>query len=318
MVGQLGRARRGLLARTLCATAAIAAIGDAQSQNQLVGARPQSLVFKTVIKGRISHSMGLIMFTAKKPDFLLKSPKINAADQQKRAADLGKVVQAGIAFPSPSAQTQLLIVRIDLAPAHVRSTEVSSGLAKLCQLFADIDAGKKKISVLSDDGRLELVSLPERFHFSATIGFGEGFFTTLGIPESLRPSKLKPMPDHEGLGDTTPYSLGQTDLLLQLGSSSSFVNRWVLENSLQPSEAEGAGCRRHTARHRHRAGQLGHDHRRACRLSAHRRPQLARFQRRRIESARDVGSVQHRRLVAGRSESGAQYGHVHGLSKNHP
>jgi Dyp-type peroxidase family len=180
------------------------------------------------------------MFAPKKPEPLLKSPKISHQDQTTRADNLRGVVQAGIAFPSPSDQTQLLIVRIDLAPAQVKSNQVSSGLGRLCRLFADIDAGKKRISVLDDNGRVRLVSLREEFSFSATIGFGEGFFTTLGIPESLRPSKLKPMPDHEGLGDTTPYSLGQTDFVVQLGSSSAFVNRWVLENSLQPSEAEGA------------------------------------------------------------------------------
>ena len=46
------------------------------------------------------------------------------------------------------------------------------------------------------------------------------------------------MPDHEQIGDITPYSLAQTDLIIQLCSTKDFVNRWVLENTLQPDEDE--------------------------------------------------------------------------------
>jgi deferrochelatase/peroxidase EfeB len=74
------------------------------------------------------------------------------------------------------------------------------------------------------------------FHFSATLGFGIGFFELLRIPQRNRPTRLHVMPDHTGLGDPTPYSLGQTDLIIQLGSSSDFVSRWVLENSIQLNE----------------------------------------------------------------------------------
>ena len=46
------------------------------------------------------------------------------------------------------------------------------------------------------------------------------------------------MPDHEQIGDVTPYSLAQTDLIIQLCSTKDFVNRWVPENTLQPDEDE--------------------------------------------------------------------------------
>jgi Dyp-type peroxidase family len=47
------------------------------------------------------------------------------------------------------------------------------------------------------------------------------------------------MPDHVGLGDVTPYSLAQTDLIIQLASSSDFVNRYVFENKLESQEEKG-------------------------------------------------------------------------------
>jgi hypothetical protein len=46
------------------------------------------------------------------------------------------------------------------------------------------------------------------------------------------------MPDHEKLGDVTPYILAQTDMIIQLGSTKDFVNRWVLENTLQQDDDE--------------------------------------------------------------------------------
>jgi Dyp-type peroxidase family len=175
---------------------------------------------------------------------LLQSPDISHEEQQRRIATLkqqGK--QAGIAFPSASDQTQLLIVRLNLASSHITEVEVARGLKRLCQLFADIASGARKIDVLNDaTGLPEQKNLATEFHFSATVGFGEGFFDLLRIPPARRPARLKAMPDHEGLGDVTPYSLGQTDLILQLGSSSAFVNRWVLENTLEPS-AETAAAR---------------------------------------------------------------------------
>jgi Dyp-type peroxidase family len=165
------------------------------------------------------------------------SPKAPHDDQEAHAKELAAHgVQPGIAFPSASDQTNLLIIRLDLAATRINPEVVSAGLRRLCKLFADLDSGKKKMEVLDDrTGKPKQVNVREHFHFSATVGFGEGFFDLLKVPEGSRPAKLKAMPDHDGLGDVIPYSLGQTDLVLQLGSSSAFVNRWVLENTLQPA-----------------------------------------------------------------------------------
>jgi Dyp-type peroxidase family len=174
-----------------------------------------------------------------------QSPRISHDDQEARTKALLEegIVQPGIAFPSPSDQTQLLIVRINLGAGRAAADRVFRGLRRLCQLFADIHSGARKMDVLNEKtGLPEQKNLRTEFDFSATIGFGEGFFDLLQIPQDKRPSKLKTMPDHHGLGDVTPYSLGQSDMILQLGSSSSFANRWVLENTLEPKEepAEGA------------------------------------------------------------------------------
>jgi len=75
--------------------------------------------------------------------------------------------------------------------------------------------------------------LKKTFNFSSTVGFGKGFFKKLKI-EDKQPKKLREMPDHDQLGDVTPYSMSQTDLIIQLRSSKDFVNRWVLENTVQP------------------------------------------------------------------------------------
>ncbi len=151
--------------------------------------------------------------------------------------------QAGIGFPSAGIQTHLLIIRLDLArnlapkppvfaPPDGKKV-VQDGLKRLCGLFARIDRGDKKIEVLSDKGKLERQPL-SHFNFSATVGFGTGFFDLLGIAPDKRPAKLREMPDHDGLGDTTPYCIGQSDMIIQLGASEDFINRWVLENALQP------------------------------------------------------------------------------------
>lgn len=159
-----------------------------------------------------------------------------------------KVVQAGIAFPSANIQKHLLIVRLNLArPSGTvnksaqdkqkeRNQAVREGLGRLCRLFERIDEGIHKVNVVNEE-ESRLVGLRE-FNFSATIGFGVGFFDLLKIKRRKYPRKLREMPDHKALGDPTPYFLGQTDLIIQLGSSSDFVNRWVLENSIQPPVAK--------------------------------------------------------------------------------
>jgi Dyp-type peroxidase family len=160
--------------------------------------------------------------------------------------------QRGIEFPKAGEQQHLLIIRLDLtsppSDASILSSpfslvkdkdvlrkNVQKGLKRLCGLFEQFDIEKKKIDKLDKDGKLLRLPL-EQFNFSATIGFGIGFFDKLSIPENKRPRKIKSMPDHVGLGDITPYSLAQTDLIIQLGSTSDFVNRWVFENRLHSQE----------------------------------------------------------------------------------
>jgi Dyp-type peroxidase family len=160
--------------------------------------------------------------------------------------------QPGIEVPRPGDQQHLLIIRLDLtsppppSPPPLFSlakskdllrNEVQKGLKRLCRLFEQIDTGKKTIDKL--DKERKLIRMPLRdFKFSATIGFGVGFFDKLSIPDDKRPKKVKSMPDHFGLGDVTPYSLAQTDLIIQLGSISDDVNRSVFENKLE-SQKEG-------------------------------------------------------------------------------
>jgi Dyp-type peroxidase family len=151
--------------------------------------------------------------------------------------------QPGIEFPSANIQEHLLIVRADLAPRPPEQAEddvrkqVHLGLKNLCGLFDRIDKGTKKIDELVQ-GNLLRTAL-SKFNFSATVGFGIGFFDGLNIPTNKRPKKIRGMPDNVGLGDASHYTLGQTDLIVQLGSSKDFVNRWVLENTLQPQDGMG-------------------------------------------------------------------------------
>jgi Dyp-type peroxidase family len=160
------------------------------------------------------------------------------------------LIQPGIAFPSASEQEHILIIRLDIAGNLFKNDfneyrgRVKKGLKRLCTLFGNIHEGKKRIDELTkeknspDEARLKRQDLRKTFKFSSTIGFGYGFFEKLDIPENKRPKKLRDMPDHEQIGDVTPYSLAQTDLIIQLCSTKDFVNRWVLENTLQPDEDE--------------------------------------------------------------------------------
>jgi Dyp-type peroxidase family len=146
--------------------------------------------------------------------------------------------QAGIEFPKSSQQHHLLIIRLDLTSPFGKDRDalsrgVQEGLKRLCGLFERLDTGKKRIDKLDNDGKLIRLPLKE-FNFSATVGFGIGFFDKLHIPDSHRPKKIRSMPNHFGLGDVIPYSLAQTDLIIQLGSTNDFVNRWIFENNYQP------------------------------------------------------------------------------------
>lgn len=153
---------------------------------------------------------------------------------------IGKRKQRGIENPSARMQPNLLIIRLDLMPPTVKDKEalrqsIQEGLKRLCGLFERLETGRKRIDEFNDEGKLSRVPL-NKFNFSATIGFGIGFFDKLDIPSSLRPRRLKSMPNHLVLGDIEEYSLPQTDLIIQLASNSDFVNQWVVENAYEPPE----------------------------------------------------------------------------------
>lgn len=163
---------------------------------------------------------------------------INSQDSRNKILEQlskDKRKQHGIQIPTAGQQQHVLIIRLDLA-SPTREKEkariiVQKGLKLLCELFEKLVSGKKGIDKLDDNGKFSRVPL-NKFNFSATVGFGIGFFDTLGIPENKRPKSIKSMPDNFGLGDPTPYTLAQTDLIIQLGSKSDFVNRWIYENNL--------------------------------------------------------------------------------------
>jgi Dyp-type peroxidase family len=146
--------------------------------------------------------------------------------------------QKGVEKPTASDQPHILIIRLDLASQFNTVDDlrrsVRQGLKRLCGLFEKLATGKRRLDKL-DEGILSRVPLDD-FSFSATIGFGIGFFDKLNIPNSLRPRKITSMPNSLGLGDVARYSLAQTDMIVQLGSKSDFVNRWVLENAFESRE----------------------------------------------------------------------------------
>ena len=92
-----------------------------------------------------------------------------------------------------------------------------------------MDKGNIKIDNLLPNGEMEMVKLSD-FNFSATVGFGKGFFEKLKISPRNYPKKLKEMPNHIGLGDSKSYSLWQTDFIIQLCSTHEDVNRWVYQH----------------------------------------------------------------------------------------
>lgn len=144
--------------------------------------------------------------------------------------------QPGIAFPSATKQEHVFILRFNISDSVSNNQGenigiVRNGLKKICRLFDKISDGKKKINELSEDG--DLIPRPlSHFSFSATIGFGLGFFRKLNIPERNTPKRLKAMPDYLELRDTTPYSLHQTDFIIQLGADDDYINRWVYQNQV--------------------------------------------------------------------------------------
>ncbi|TVP40356.1 Dyp-type peroxidase [Candidatus Nitrosocosmicus arcticus] len=140
--------------------------------------------------------------------------------------------QAGVEFPSARKQEQLLIIRFNISPPVLEKDhldEVRSGLKQLCIMFEEMDKGNIKIDNLLPNGEMKMVKLSD-FNFSATVGFGKGFFEKLKINPRNYPKKLKKMPDHIGLGDSKPYSMWQTDFIIQLCSTHEDVNRWVFQH----------------------------------------------------------------------------------------
>lgn len=141
--------------------------------------------------------------------------------------------QYGVAFPSAAIQEHILLIRFDIWYAVLVEKEkrlVRDGLRRLCTFLDKIDRGLIKIDSLTEDGDIKPTELSE-FNFSSTIGFGKGFFQKLNISQENCPKRLREMPDHLTLGDWMPYSLPQTDFVIQLGSSDDYVNRWVYHNS---------------------------------------------------------------------------------------
>ena len=97
--------------------------------------------------------------------------------------------QPGVAFPSATNQEHLFIIRFDISDYISGNKDkdkeiVRDGLSRLCRLFDDIAKGEKKIEKLTDDGDIKVRPLSD-FNFSATIGFGVGFFRKLNIPRKI-------------------------------------------------------------------------------------------------------------------------------------
>jgi Dyp-type peroxidase family len=140
--------------------------------------------------------------------------------------------QAGVEFPSARKQEHLLIIRFDISD-DVRKAgnteEVRNGLKRFCRMLDYMDNGIIKIERLLLNGDMKLVNLSD-FNFSATLGFGKGFFEKMGISLKNYPKKIKEMPMHSELYDPIPYKLFQTDFIIQLGSNHEDVNRWVFQH----------------------------------------------------------------------------------------
>lgn len=146
--------------------------------------------------------------------------------------------QPGIAFPSATKQEHLLVIRFNISHPISQPKDkdiIRKGLMRLCKFLDRIDNGKIRMEDLKEDGDLRVVPLSE-FNFSATLGFGSGFFEKLGISPKNCPKGLKEMPHHDILGDPIPYKLLQTDFIVQLGSDFEDVNRWVFQHTTENPE----------------------------------------------------------------------------------
>jgi len=135
--------------------------------------------------------------------------------------------QAGIAFPPPRLQDNVLVIRLDILSANYPN-KVREGLQRLCSLLEDID--REFIEMDEESIQGEMVSVPlSKFSFTGTLGFGRTFFKKLDLLDKC-PKFLYDMPNHLDLGDCNPYTLQQTDMILQLASNNQSVNQMVLQN----------------------------------------------------------------------------------------
>jgi Dyp-type peroxidase family len=148
-------------------------------------------------------------------------------DAEKQMVD-GKRRQGGIAFPAPRKQGYVLIIRLNVNASSDQKI-AKDGLKRLCTLFEAIDDGRLEMEDnSSDEDDINFYPL-SKFNFTGTIGFGKTFFKKLNLINKC-PKKLYDMPDASELGDTSPYGLSQTDMILQLASNDYSVNRMVLQN----------------------------------------------------------------------------------------
>jgi Dyp-type peroxidase family len=166
-------------------------------------------------------------------DHYLSDIRKSTLERLEKSIMEAKRKQPGVAFPSATTQEHLLIIRFNIShPISEREDKeiVRKGVMRLCKFLDRIDKGKIKTDDLTKEGDIRTVPLSE-FNFSATIGFGMGFFEKLKIDSRNRPKKLKEMPNHTGLGDPRPYTLFQTDFIIQLGSDIEDVNSWVFQHT---------------------------------------------------------------------------------------
>jgi Dyp-type peroxidase family len=142
--------------------------------------------------------------------------------------------QRGVSFPSAAKQEYVLIIRLNLKPSFTGyKMTVRRGLRRLCKFIERIDTGDIKIEAKGETDGLARLEL-SNFRFSCTLGFGYGFFEKMKIDERKRPRRLYEMPLHTDLGDPVQYIFTQTDMIIQLCSTSDFVNRWVLKTDSYP------------------------------------------------------------------------------------
>lgn len=135
--------------------------------------------------------------------------------------------QSGIAFPAPRDQNYALIIRFNISPITDR-TQIIDGLNKLCLLMEHIDSGAMVREEKTEEGD-SVWSPLSTSNFTSTIGFGKRFFKGQNILEKC-PKYLYDMPEHSELLDSYPYTLQQTDMILQLASNDYAVNRLVLQS----------------------------------------------------------------------------------------